>query len=645
MLKVTKFSLVMLLAQVYAMFGGSIASGSNRDFVKKVRPFLKQHCVGCHGAQRSEAGVRLDQLTWDLDDVGSIDDLQNILDEIVVDSMPPAGQPRPAAKAVEEVTAILSKHITKARDKHDSGGGKPVRRLTKTEFVNTIYDLLGVEVDASEIPDDGNIGNFDTLAVDLYTTDMHLRNSLDVAREAVQQFIDRSEELPQARALLKKYRKRFGAQLPDSAAKDVLLDFVTLVNRGRQVDKKTVRDLYEIYRIGRRQQESVAEALVEPMALAMCSIESMFHFETRGKAAKTKYVSPIEMVNRVSYFLWRSAPDAEMIELAHNKQWYESEVREEKYDRMMKDARFERFLNDFTVQWLELDRQDMIAVDDRVFEGFNHDAKASMKEETIQFVSHIINENLPLRNLIESDFMMINDQMAQHYGLEGDFGRAFQKIPVPEGSRRGGLLTQAGILMQTGTGDRTSIVERGAFVARKLLNDPPAPPPPLVGEIPTEGPEAATLTGAQLVRLHRQSRQCAACHKKIDSIGIGMEELDGVGKFRTVDTRLNPQLAKLNKKQRRRRRNLVIELPLETNGSVNGRKFRDIEGLKRALLRSEKQLAEAFVEALVTMAIGRKTGVVDEKMVAKILEKAKKQGYPARTILIDVLQSEAFTVH
>ena len=132
----------------------------------KAKPFLNEHCVRCHGPDREEGDVRVDVIKWDLDDLSGVDDLQNILDEIIVDSMPPAGEPRPGPQALEDITVVLSEHIADAKQKHSSGGGKPVRRLTKTEYVNTLYDLLGVRIDADELPEDGNVGSFDTDATE-----------------------------------------------------------------------------------------------------------------------------------------------------------------------------------------------------------------------------------------------------------------------------------------------------------------------------------------------------------------------------------------------------------------------------------------------------------------------------------------------
>ena len=729
------------------LFAGS-APAMEGDFKSKIKPFLRLHCIRCHGPDREEGGMRVDEISGDLDDLNSIDNLQNILDEVTVGSMPPAGEPTPSDQALKEITRAISKHIADAKTKHSSGGGKPIRRLTRTEYVNTLYDLLGVQVDAEELPEDRNVGSFDTEALLLYTTDMHIQQSLVVARNAAKRFIasrnlapgrkelkgvpqryektkvkgsrkkallvkatdvppagykiahlvcwkteaktsepvyagpsskirfeitgtqrqpqhiDRifyksAEEKwgrnlgvefddtkytvvtnPQPYEFFEPYRKRYKNKFPDSAAKVIIEDFVTLMNRGRRVDSKFVKDLVDNFREGRQQGETFWEAMVQPMALAMCTIEVMFHFETRGEASSSRYVSPIEMVNRTSYFLWRSGPDAELIKLAKSKKWYDPEVRTKQIRRMVEDEKFQRFLNDFAIQWLELDRQDEVAVDQKLFPKFDTSVKASMKQETIQFLSHVIRENLSLRNLIDSDFMLINNAMAKHYGFSRVHGDEFKVVPVPENSKRGGILTHAGIMLQTGTGERTSIVERGVFVARKLLNDPPGPPPPLVDELPESGKAVERMTAAEIVAMHRKAPQCASCHNKIDPIGIGLEELDAVGLFRTKDVRLKQGLTK-----RQKRKNRTFELPLETEGRFKSKRFKGVEGLKKILLTKDAKLAEAYIQALLSMANGRKAGVADETIVQDIVAKAKKADLPALSILIAVLRSDAFKTH
>ena len=735
---------------VLVLLSAGSARAMERDFISKVKPFFRLHCIRCHGPDREEGGMRVDEISGDLDDLNSIDALQNILDEITVGSMPPASEPTPSDQALKEITRAISKHIADAKAKHSSGGGKPIRRLTRTEYVNTLYDLLGVKVDVEELPEDRNVGSFDTEALLLYTTDMHIQQSLIVAKDAAKRFIASrnlapgrkelkgvpqpyrkikvkgshrkvliikatdvppagfktahlscwktsektsdpvyvgpSKEIrfeitgtqrkpqhidrvfyksaeeewvrnigvefgdtkytvvtnPQPYEFFEPYRKRYKNKIPDSAAKDILKDFVTLMNRGREADPQFVKDLVDNFRAGRKQDETFWEAMVQPMALAMCTIEVMFHFETRGEASSSRYVSPIEMVNRTSYFLWRSAPDAELIQLAQSKKWYDPEVRIKQLRRMVEDDRFERFLEDFAIQWLELDRQDEVAVDQKLFPNFDTSLKASMKQETIQFLSYVIRENLPLRNLIDSDFMLINNAMAKHYGFPRVHGDQFKVMPVPKNSRRGGILTHAGIMLQTGTGERTSIVERGVFVARKLLNDPPGPPPPLVDELPESGKAVENLTAAEIVAMHRKAPQCASCHNKIDPIGVGLEELDAVGLFRTKDVRLRQGLTKRQKRNPKLR---TFELPLETDGRVKSKRFKGVEGLKKILLAKDTKLAEAYIQALLSMANGRKAGVADDAIVQDIITKAKKADLPAMSILIALLRSDAFKTH
>ena len=192
------------------------------DFKSKIKPFLRLHCIRCHGPDREEGGMRVDEISGDLDDLNSIDNLQNILDEVTVGAMPPAGEPTPSDQALKEITRAISKHIADAKTKHSSGGGKPIRRLTRTEYVNTLYDLLGVKVDAEELPEDRNVGGFDTEALLLYTTDMHIQQSLIVAKDAAKRFIA-SRNLAPGRKELKGVRQRYRKTKVKGSRKKALL--------------------------------------------------------------------------------------------------------------------------------------------------------------------------------------------------------------------------------------------------------------------------------------------------------------------------------------------------------------------------------------------------------------------------------------
>lgn len=715
---------------------------ANPEFAQKVQPFLEKHCLRCHGPELEKGGLRIDQLSASLDELDSVEHFQNMLDEINEGSMPPEDEPSPSADELAGVIPLLTEHVQLATELHSSGGGKPVRRLTRVEYANTVYDLLGVHLDTGNLNKDGAVGAFDTEAQALYTTDMYLENYMAAARDAVRRFvasrgkkpgtekvrtqrppkkgvkhvlssagmpaaghlmvriicwseapdgkrvfagpagktkheikgtraqpihIERTLHLqtqetwrvvpgmglgpthyyqvtsPQPYQFFKDFMKG-GDTPPDSAAKEIISRFAALMNRGREVDGDLLDGLSDFFLAERKRGKPFWTAVVEPLAMTMCTVEAMFHFEEKRDDAGP--VSAVELANRLSYFLWRSAPDSELVALAQNGKLNEPDTRSRQIDRMMNDKKFDRFVRDFTDQWLELERQDLIAVDDALFRDFDDSTKESIKEETIQFMLHVIGKDLPLGNLIDSDFVLVNNAMAKHYGLPAVQGNEFQVVSLPADSRRGGLLTQAGILMQTGTGERTSVVERGAFIARKILSSPPPPPPPLVNDLPNSGADIRKMSAGELVRKHAAEPQCASCHNTIDPLGLGLEEFDAIGRYRKVDLRLNPDFHKQSKRLKRRRKNLSFKVPLETKGrTTEGQTFQGAQELKKVLLQKRDRVAHAYINALLTFANGRKAGITEKAVVEDILQRSAKADYPARSILKAVVESDSFTTN
>ena len=777
---------------------------SAENFTETVVPFFGKHCVSCHGPDKAKGGLRVDRITAGLDDLASLDHMLNIVDYLVTDEMPPEDEPRPDARVVTEVIKILSNRVELAQQKHSSGGGKPVRRLTRTEYINTVQDLLGVYVTPTSLPADGSIGAFETEARSLYTTDMHLDTYLNTSREVVRRFIASRNQEPGTRgveisanpselkkkegqlafkeipaelipaaghlihrltfwqrdpkpenrlyvgdkhggpiyevtgtpttpqridvpiyepapswkwryledlsnvksrtvgyevtsnkqenkrrreAFLKSVRrvkvtpenivevqslevehpvilgKTEGIQvfnpqpynffrpflagkkeLPEATARAILRRFVELINRGQALDDQLIENLYQVFLQGREQGAPFWEAITEPMAVAMCSLQFLFHFEDREGDVDS--VSGIELANRLSYYLWRSAPDSRLLARGRTGKLLETAVFNSEIERMMNDERFERFLNGFTRQWLELDRQDMIAVDVRLYPEFNERWKYAIKGEAIAFLSQLVRDDLPLRNLIDSDFMTLNGVMATHYGIPGVSGDEFRVVARrPEDTRRGGLLTQAGILMQTSTGERTSIVERGVFIAEKILNDEPPPPPANVAALDSGNADTLEMTAAEMMRHHRSTPQCASCHNAIDPLGLGLEEFDVVGLRRDIELRIDPAQPEpeIDKKGKLASKVDYLEVDLVTGGSLpDGTDFHGIEGLKHALLPNRNLLAEAYVEALLSFANGRKAGAADGQIVEEILASTRENDYPAGSILTAVLRSSVF---
>ncbi|MDP4624797.1 MAG: DUF1592 domain-containing protein [Akkermansiaceae bacterium] len=771
----------------------TLDESSGGVFTKTVKPFLDQNCISCHGPDKEKGSLRVDFLAADLNDPYSLSHYQNIIDELTTGNMPPEEEPRPDAQELVEVLDVFTDLVKAAKERHGSGGGRPVRRLTRTEFINTVWDQMGVRTDIDGLPDDLMVGKFETNAETLFLTDMHIQSYLQKANDIVKRFIasrnmkpgmheipveysallkesrlaadisnippagylmirtawwqrepkagnqfvispstDAAEyevtgtpESPQVidlevyqladdmnfaeweikrsnvpsvnltkglskaenAALSKKLGKvtlngetlvevqkgmmvhpvvlggirnvqvispqpyeffepflRNGDNLPDSAAHTIIYKFAALMKRGRPVDPDFVDKLHTVFKRGRDMNQPFWEAMVEPLSVAMCSIDAIMHFENRDPSKENRIVAGVDLANRLSYAVWRSAPDAELVRSARSGDLLDEEGRARQIKRMMEDEKFERFTRDFTNQWFELPRQDEIAVDPRIYPDFDPSIAPSMKEETIEFMLHLVHNDLALANLIDSDFAVVNNAMARHYGIPDVVGPEFRAVPNAGGSdnrRRGGILTQAGILMQGGTGERSSIVERGAFVARKIIDKPPGTPPPLVGELATDSPETVNMTGGELVKLHASAPQCAGCHAGIDPLGMGLEEFDAVGLFRTEESRLNPSFDSLSKRLRRNPANLVISVPLDSSGYLyDGQTFVGVSELKRTLLTKKDNLARGFVKALLSFTNGRESNLTDEAIVDSIVEQAAAGDYPVRTIIENVLRSE-----
>ena len=767
----------------------TVHSKHSKEFTNKVIPYFKKHCVMCHGPDDEEGSLRVDKIVANLEDEYTLGHLQNIIDEITVENMPPEEEPLPDSKDTIEIINILTNIENEVKERHTAGGGRPIRRLTRTEFSNTIADLLGIRPEnVNELPDDLYVGNFETNAETLYLTDLHIDLYLNKSRQVIKKFIASRHDKPGKRVLETTYspllkrsnfgfsrqdvghvgeltirthwwvrnpadagkidigpkdsnlyhtisgtkqkpqiidftitssgediswvikksptqsinqlagltrratqkkiaqfnsvritdsnlisvqEKKFqhpvilgkieqikqstaqshnffspflknGDNLPDSVAPSILKKFAILAKRGRAADPSFISLLNKVFEEGRAQGMTFWEAIEEPMAISLCSIDSILHFENRNPSKKS--ISGLELANRLSYMLWRSAPDLELVQLGRSDELLNPSTRAAQIKRMMNDQKFDRFMNDFSDQWLELPRQLEIAVDERIYKNFNTSLKPHMKQETIAFMSHLIRENLSILNMIDSSFMVLNEPMAKHYGIPGIRGNQFRPVKRDESASaqaRGGILTHAGILMQGTSGDRTSIVERGAFIARKIIDTPPAEPPPNVSELPSTA-DTSKMTGAQLVQHHTNIPACANCHSKIDPLGIGLEEYDVIGLIRKSEIRPNPIFDKLGKRAKKNPKNRTINVKLDTKGKLyDGQRFQGIDQMKQVLLSKKHSLAKGYLKALFSYVNGRKAGLADETIIINILKETEADNYPARTIIEKVANSDA----
>ena len=250
-------------------------------------------------------------------------------------------------------------------------------------------------------------------------------------------------------------------------------------------------------------------------------------------SGKMPPINDYELATRISYFLWSSMPDDELLLLAHRGQLRDRQRLLEKVGRMLQDSRANQFVENFAGQWLQLRNLDLVKPDTRIFRSFNDDIRQLMRRETLTFFAGVMRANMPVTTLLDANFTYLNEELAKFYGIHGVTGDQFRYVSL-EGTPRGGLLTHASVLTVTSNPTRTSPVKRGKWILDNLLNTPPPPAPPDVPEL-----EKSKLVGTLRERMeqHRKNPACAACHNMMDPLGFALENFDAVGLWRTRDGR------------------------------------------------------------------------------------------------------------
>jgi len=408
----------------------------------------------------------------------------------------------------------------------------------------------------------------------------------------------------------------------DSKVRELIEKFTYEAFRRRQPDTNFIDGLHERFQKNRDAGINHRDAMIEVIGIILSSPGFLFIQEdSPAETQQRRLLSNRELAIRLSYFLWSCPPDEELYcANLSDPNTYASQV-----DRMLADPKASEFRDGFVSQWAELKRYDAITVDNLKHIRFNEGVQQDAKREVREFFGTLIGENLPARNLIDSDFVVINNALAAHYGiaLPNPKTTEFQKVMLPADSPRGGLMTQAAFLVAGSNGDRSSPVIRGAMVMAKLLHAPPAPPPPNVPEL---GAASKTpKTNREMVKLHQQQAVCSSCHRKMDVIGFGLENFDMIGRWRDSE--------KVGNKQ----------VPIDPGGTLpDGAEFANVRELKAVLLKNEQHLARELVESMLAYALGRTIEFSDSDDVADLLRTLEQDDYRVGSMIREIALSSLF---
>ncbi len=347
------------------------------------------------------------------------------------------------------------------------------------------------------------------------------------------------------------------------------------------------------------------------------------------------------LASRLSYFLWSSMPDEELLKVAAAGDLTQPAVLKAQTERLLKHPKAMAFTHNFIGQWLELRNIDATTPDKKLYPEFDQLLQLAMVSETEAFFSELLNHNLKVASLIQSDFAMINNRLADHYEIEGVRGEEFRRVSLPADSPRGGLLAQASILKITANGTVTSPVIRGSWVMKHLLGQPPRPPPANVGTIEPDTRGSTTIR-EQLAK-HRNVESCATCHSKIDPPGFALENFDVIGGWRD---HYRSQDKGANVKKRLNGQNIWQYKegpPVDASGELpDGRKFHDIADFKKLLLDRQDQVMKCLAENLVTYSTGAGVQFADRDAIAAIMQQTKAEGSGLRSLVHAVVQSPLF---
>ena len=395
-------------------------------------------------------------------------------------------------------------------------------------------------------------------------------------------------------------------------AKEIIARFITRAFRHSVPEKAFIESLSQRFARLRAAGDSFEAALKESLSVVLAS-PGFLYLSEPGATNQIRRISDRELATRLSYFLWSAPPDAALNEAARTGALHSPAVLEQQVNRMIASPKSQAFVSGFVHQWLGMDRLDFFRFNARLYPEFDDSMKIAVRNEVLETFAHLLRSGGSLARLLKSDQVVINGLLAQFYGIDGITGDQFRPVTLPPDSPRGGLLGMSAIMAMGGNGERTSPVERGAWVLRKLLHDPPPPAPPNVPQLSRLGDQP--LSPRERTLAHQEEAQCLQCHRKIDPIGFGLENFNAIGQWRTTELYKKAQGG-------------LQEWPIDSSGALHkGPKFENYFALREILAAKKHSFARGFTEALLEYALGRPPSFTDEDAIAGIVREAEKSDF------------------
>ncbi len=411
----------------------------------------------------------------------------------------------------------------------------------------------------------------------------------------------------------------------ESCAKQIAENLAHRAYR-RPVTQEDIAQLMRFYAEGRMDKGTFDQGITEVVAAVLASPDFLFRsIQTpKGVSKDSEFpLSDLELASRLSFFIWNTGPDAELLKLAETHQLSKPGAMDAQVKRMMADPKAESLVSSFAMKWLNLTSLDLVQPDPKIFNAFNATLRKDFTTEAEKFLDSILLGNKNVMDLLTSDQTFVNNTLARYYGVEGPNTSAFKEVTLTDPNRFG-LLGKSAILMRTSYGDRTSPVLRGAWVLDKIIGSPPTPPPPNVGSNLAEQSAEAPKTVRERLEQHRDKPACKQCHGVMDPTGLALENFDAIGEYRTVD---------------RQAKNAPIDAStvLPNGVAING----PVE-LRKQLSSRPDAFVGALTEKLMMYAVNRPLEYFDMPQVRKVVRDAKKDDSTMTSLVLGIVNTDAF---
>jgi hypothetical protein len=422
---------------------------------------------------------------------------------------------------------------------------------------------------------------------------------------------------------------------PEADARRLLEGFLTRVFR-RSAREGEIEEHVRFAMEKMRQGKPFDEALRSAYKLALCAPEFLFLDEKPGP------LTDHAIASRLSYALWGSLPDDALLTLAAQRKLRDPGVLRQQTERLLHDPRAKRFTQSFLESWLNLREIDFTQPDVKLYPEFEHYLQLSMLGESEAFFDAMLEADLSVSHIVHSNFAILNERLAEHYGVAGVRGDFLRKVVLPAGSHRGGFITQGAPLKVSANGTTTSPVVRGAYILERILGTPPDPPPKNVPSIEPDIRGATTIR--EQLEKHRSQPACASCHATLDPPGFALESFDVTGRWRThYRTIQESEKTRHNPGPGTEWRFYSEGPPVNPSYTLSGgQSFADVDEFKRLLLAHPESLARCMVGKLMTHLTGARPEFADREVIENIVQRCKAKDYGLRTLLHEIIQSRVF---